>query len=372
MVINFAFVAAALLGITAFAFRVEAGTYSGFWEALQSSDKLILLAGNLFLTWLWSRSPYSIAKKVVPSFEKSMGYSVNEQMSLLDYRIACEKQKSWMPSVLINAILVFYLAGGIYYLAAQFYDATVLNGADLAKIALGSLLYGALWARSRHSLGRTIVERTNPVLKSVHIAHTGNWLKTFSGIFTVVLAAFTLYAGFLVTKIDTWKLVSAKGINGAINIFGSLVRPDWSITASVLNSMVETIFIALMATLIAVPIAFFLSFFTARNLMKGHAWTLVVYNFFRISLNFTRSIEPLVWAIIFSVWVGVGPFAGMLALMLHSVASLCKLYSEQIESIDRGPIEAMEATGANSGRLRTRRCMGRVRESVQFLRSQRE
>jgi len=347
LVINAAFVAAILLGITALAYKIHAGSTAGYWEALLQSDKMILLAGGIFLTWAWSRSPLSLARKLVPAMEKSMGYSVNEQMSLIDFRVACEKQKSWLPSVLINSILVFYLAGGIYYLAAQIYEATIFSASTLGKIALGSLLYGALWARSRHSLGRTVIERTNPVLKSVHKHHEGNWFYSFSGVFTLVLAAFTLYAGFLVTKIDTWKLVSAKGINGAINIFGSIVRPDWSITGTVLNSMVETIFIALMATLVAVPIAFFLSFFTARNLMKGHAWTLVIYNFFRVSLNFTRSIEPLVWAIIFSVWVGVGPFAGMLALMLHSVASLCKLYSEQIESIDRGPIEALEATGSN-------------------------
>jgi phosphonate transport system permease protein len=59
-------------------------------------------------------------------------------------------------------------------------------------------------------------------------------------------------------------------------------------------------------------------------------------------------VEPLIWAIIFSVWVGIGPFAGMLSLMLHSVASLVKQYSEVIEDVDRGPMEAIEATGANA------------------------
>ena len=48
-------------------------------------------------------------------------------------------------------------------------------------------------------------------------------------------------------------------------------------------------------------------------------------------------MEPIVWAIIFSVWVGIGPFAGMLSLWLHSVSSLAKLYSEQIESVSEGP-----------------------------------
>jgi len=73
----------------------------------------------------------------------------------------------------------------------------------------------------------------------------------------------------------------------------------------------------------------------------------VIYNITRTILNALRSIEPLIMGIVFVIWVGIGPFAGVLALTLHSIASLGKLYSEQIESIDQGPIEAILATGAN-------------------------
>ena len=54
------------------------------------------------------------------------------------------------------------------------------------------------------------------------------------------------------------------------------------------------------------------------------------------------------WALIFISWVGIGPFAGVLALWIHSVAALTKLYSEQIESIDTGPMDAITATGAGT------------------------
>jgi phosphonate ABC transporter permease subunit PhnE len=73
----------------------------------------------------------------------------------------------------------------------------------------------------------------------------------------------------------------------------------------------------------------------------------IIYNSTRTVLNALRSIEPLIMGIVFVIWVGIGPFAGVLALTLHSIASLGKLYSEQIESIDAGPIEAILATGAN-------------------------
>lgn len=78
---------------------------------------------------------------------------------------------------------------------------------------------------------------------------------------------------------------------------------------------------------------------------------LSVYYASRTVFNTLRSIEPLVMAIVFVVWVGLGPFAGSLALALHTTAALAKLYSEQVESILPGPMEAVRATGAN--RLQT-------------------
>ncbi len=78
---------------------------------------------------------------------------------------------------------------------------------------------------------------------------------------------------------------------------------------------------------------------------------LSVYYAARTLFNSLRSIEPLVMGIVFVVWVGFGPFAGSLALALHTTAALAKLYSEQVESISAGPIEAVRATGAT--RLQT-------------------
>jgi phosphonate ABC transporter permease subunit PhnE len=78
---------------------------------------------------------------------------------------------------------------------------------------------------------------------------------------------------------------------------------------------------------------------------------LILYNVTRTVLNALRSIEPLIMVVAFAVWVGIGPFAGVMALALHTIAGLGKLYSEQVENILPGPIEAVTATGAN--RLQT-------------------
>lgn len=78
---------------------------------------------------------------------------------------------------------------------------------------------------------------------------------------------------------------------------------------------------------------------------------LVIYTITRTILNTLRSVEALVMAIVFVIAVGIGPFAGVIALGLHTIVSLAKLYSEQVESIQAGPLEAITATGAN--RLQT-------------------
>lgn len=113
-----------------------------------------------------------------------------------------------------------------------------------------------------------------------------------------------------------------------------------------LDKMVETLFLALMATTFAILVAVPLSLLASRNLMTGSFPGTVVYYTVRTILNLLRSIEPLIMAILFVVWVGIGPFAGVLALGFHSIAALGKLFSEQIESIDTGPVEAITSVGA--------------------------
>jgi phosphonate ABC transporter permease subunit PhnE len=73
----------------------------------------------------------------------------------------------------------------------------------------------------------------------------------------------------------------------------------------------------------------------------------IIYTITRSTLNLLRAIEPLIMGAVFVVWVGIGPFAGIMALILHSIADLGKLFSEQVENISDGPLEAITATGAN-------------------------
>ncbi len=167
---------------------------------------------------------------------------------------------------------------------------------------------------------------------------------SYFGLFIIVL---TFIAGILISQVSVREFLSESGLSGARRIFTSLFQPNLAILDQAIFAAVETIYMAFIATAVALPFAFLIGFFAARNLMSASRPLMFTYTIVRFFLNLTRSIEPLVWAIIFSVWVGIGPFSGMLALMIHSISSLAKLYSEQIENISDGPIEAITATGAH-------------------------
>jgi phosphonate transport system permease protein len=131
-----------------------------------------------------------------------------------------------------------------------------------------------------------------------------------------------------------------------VTLEGTTLGPSNTIRLTFFR-VVETIFLALMGTTMAVLLAVPLSFLGAKNLMARNPIGTAIYYVVRTVFNIARSIEPLILATVFAVWVGIGPFAGVMALGIHSIASLGKLYSEQIESIDPGPIEAITATGAS-------------------------
>jgi len=161
-----------------------------------------------------------------------------------------------------------------------------------------------------------------------------------------LLLSLTFITGWIVTRISLVDMISGERLSAAGRIFSSLLQPEFSILPQALSAIIETVYLAFMATVLALPSSFLLSFLSARNLMRGNLWARTLYTLVRAVTNFTRSIEPLVWAVIFTVWVKVGPFPGMLALMVHTISSLAKQYSEQIEDIDPGPLEAIASTGA--------------------------
>lgn len=171
------------------------------------------------------------------------------------------------------------------------------------------------------------------------------WQHTLRGWFIALFIELSFFTGWLITEVDLGTFLTKFG--KAWDIVRGLLHPSGSILEQGLILLVQTVFLAFMATAFAIPAAFFISFLAARNLTRQSAATRLAYTVTRTVMNFVRAVEPLVWALIFISWVGIGPFAGVLALWITSIASLVKLYSESIESIDTGPMDAIAATGAS-------------------------
>ena len=124
----------------------------------------------------------------------------------------------------------------------------------------------------------------------------------------------------------------------------------WSFSKTLTDAaprLFETLYLALMGTAFSMLFAIPLSFLGARNLMSGSSFLKLIYGVIRGLFTALRSVEVLIIAVIAVAAVGVGPFAGVLALAIHGVGAMGKLYSEAIESIDHRPIEAIRSTGAN-------------------------
>jgi phosphonate transport system permease protein len=124
-----------------------------------------------------------------------------------------------------------------------------------------------------------------------------------------------------------------------------------------LASMLETVQMAFLALILSIVIAFPLSFLASRNTLEiifpGNHWYGRVlrqssYTTTRFFANLSRSINELVWALIFVAAVGLGPMPGILALGVHTSGVLIKLFSEGIENISGEPVTAISATGAGA------------------------
>lgn len=133
-----------------------------------------------------------------------------------------------------------------------------------------------------------------------------------------------------------------RGVPWMLDFVRRMLPPDLTVLRPALLGALTTFEIALLGTAVAALLAAPLGFLSARNVVAPS-----VYYPVRSGLNFFRSIDTLVYALLFVAAVGLGPFPGVLAVVAYTTTSLAKLYSETIEGIDPGPVDAITATGAS-------------------------
>ena len=176
------------------------------------------------------------------------------------------------------------------------------------------------------------------------------------------LLVFLLIWSYQGAEIHLSELLSRDGVGQFIIYIKKLFPPDFSkpVLGEALKGALETFAISFMGTFLAVAIALSVVFFASRNLVysgvlyemepkdRGIRFLrMIPYLSAKALLNLLRTVPEMVWALIFVFLVGLGPFAGVLALGVHTGGVLGKLFGEVLEDVDPQPIESLQSTGAN-------------------------
>jgi len=147
------------------------------------------------------------------------------------------------------------------------------------------------------------------------------------------------------TNVSPSELIA--GIPAIVDLLEQMFPPDWSYGLTLGDAVVETLQIGIIATLLSALLAQQLAFLAAKN-VSPHP---LVYYPVRFVLTIFRGVSELIWALLFVVAVGLGPFAGVIALVIFCVGVIGKLLAEAIEAVDPRPLEAMTAAGASRWRV---------------------
>ncbi|MBO0904552.1 phosphonate ABC transporter, permease protein PhnE [Jiella sonneratiae] len=141
-------------------------------------------------------------------------------------------------------------------------------------------------------------------------------------------------------EMGRWTFLFTDSANMAEYASGFL-RPDFSDWRFYLEEMIVTVEIAVWGTFLSLILSVPFGILCAHNMVPW--WVLHPC---RRLMDFFRAIHEVVWAVLFVVAVGLGPFAGVMALFIHNTGIMAKLFSEAVEAIDPRPVEGIRSTGA--------------------------
>jgi len=143
-------------------------------------------------------------------------------------------------------------------------------------------------------------------------------------------------------KIDMSVFGFFSDFQNVINLFGRMYPPDFAEISTVISAMIETLWIALLGTLGSVLLSYPLALLAASNTSPNRA----MRAFSRGAITLSRAVPEIILAAIFVVAFGTGPFPGVLALALHSVGMVGRLFADALENADEAPREALMAVGS--------------------------
>jgi len=165
------------------------------------------------------------------------------------------------------------------------------------------------------------------------------------------LTTIGIFSFILVFVVNDLEIDFIKLVTDSSKYFGDILSrmlpPDFSNLNQLIYAMFETIEIAFLGTFIAILLSIPLGLFSARNLAPNY----FVYLVCKTVVIFFRAIPEFIIAMILVIAIGFGAMPGVLALGLHTMGFLAKFYAEDIEHINKGPIDALKSSGATKSQI---------------------
>ena len=165
------------------------------------------------------------------------------------------------------------------------------------------------------------------------------------------LTTIGIFSFVLVFVVNDLEINFIKLVTDSSKYFGDILSrmlpPDFSNLNELIYAMFETIEIAFLGTFIAIVLSIPLGLFSARNLAPNY----FVYLICKTIVIFFRAIPEFIIAMILVIAIGFGAMPGVLALGLHTMGFLAKFYAEDIEHINKGPIDALKSSGATKSQI---------------------
>ena len=165
------------------------------------------------------------------------------------------------------------------------------------------------------------------------------------------LTTIGIFSFVLVFVVNDLEIDFIKLVTDSSKYFGDIISrmlpPDFSNLNQLIYAMFETIEIAFLGTFIAILLSIPLGLFSARNLAPNY----FVYLVCKTVVIFFRAIPEFIIAMILVIAIGFGAMPGVLALGLHTMGFLAKFYAEDIEHINKGPIDALKSSGATKSQI---------------------
>ena len=158
------------------------------------------------------------------------------------------------------------------------------------------------------------------------------------------LGGIAVAAAWSVSALDIEWAFFADAHEQAADLISRMWPPRWSYLPRIVQPLIETLHIATLGTMIAIVFALPVAFLAARNTTYNQATWLIG----RAMLVMSRSINTVIWGLVFVAIFGPGPVAGICAVAARSIGFIAKLVAEAIEEVDAGQIEAVDSTGAST------------------------